>query len=97
MSVRIRKLAHLDPRACPLPHGTEVTTCVDRVIGDRVLQQGAVGRVATPLPAKPDVARADALLRRIRVELARRHVERAPGPFGRDAPEPPEARWEDEP
>lgn len=54
-------------------------------------------RRTTPLPAKPDVARADALLRRIRVELARRHVERVPGPFGRDAPEPPEARWEDEP
>jgi hypothetical protein len=46
-------------------------------------------RDASKLPHQPDYARADALLKRIANEIARRHVERAPGPFGRDAPEEP--------
>lgn len=46
----------------------------------------------SPLPPGPDAARADALLRRAGVEIARRWVDRAPGPFGADAPAPPEAR-----
>jgi predicted nucleotidyltransferase len=50
-------------------------------------------RDASRLPARPDVARADALLRRIGEELARRWVCRAAGPFGKDAPEPPEVTW----
>jgi predicted nucleotidyltransferase len=45
------------------------------------------------LPARPDVARADALLRRIGEEIARRWVERAAGPFGADAPKSPEVTW----
>ena len=45
MDPRLRPLATLDPRAVPLPHGTEVGTRVDRVVGDRVVPQGAVGRV----------------------------------------------------
>jgi hypothetical protein len=36
----------LDPRTVPLPAGTEVSTRVDRVLGDRVVPQGAVGKVA---------------------------------------------------
>lgn len=44
-------------------------------------------RQSEALPAKPDLARADAVVRRIGEELARRHVERVEGPFGRDAPE----------
>ena len=52
-------------------------------------------RAATKLPARPDVARADALLRRVGEELARRHVEGANGPFGRDAPPPPPVIWDD--
>lgn len=50
-------------------------------------------RDASRLPLRPDVARADALLRRIAAELARRHVEGAPGPLGRDAPAVPEVAW----
>ncbi|MBX3187944.1 MAG: nucleotidyltransferase domain-containing protein [Labilithrix sp.] len=50
-------------------------------------------REASKLPPRADVARADALLRRIGEEIARRHVERAPGPFGADAPRPPEVVW----
>ena len=50
-------------------------------------------RDASPLPKRPDVARADALLRTIHEELARRWVTRAPGPLGADAPPPPEVAW----
>jgi len=45
------------------------------------------------LPKRPDVVRADALLRRIGEELARRWVSQAPGCFGVDAPKPPEVTW----
>lgn len=50
-------------------------------------------RDAAKLPRRPDVVRADALLRRINDELARRWVERAPGPFGAEAPSAPEVTW----
>jgi hypothetical protein len=50
-------------------------------------------RGASPLPERPDVARADRLLRRIGEELARRWVSRAEGPFGAGAPCPPEVAW----
>lgn len=50
-------------------------------------------RDASRLPARPDVARADALLRRIGEEVARRWTSRAAGPFGADAPPPPEVVW----
>ncbi len=46
-------------------------------------------RNATRLPPRPDLARADALLRRISEEVARRWLALAPGPFGADAPAPP--------
>ncbi len=45
MDLRLQQLAHLDPRAVPLPHGTEVVTRVDRACGERMVPQGAVGRV----------------------------------------------------
>ncbi len=45
MDLRLRGLTQLDPLAVPLPNGTEVTTRVDRVLGDRRVPQGAVGRV----------------------------------------------------
>jgi len=52
-------------------------------------------RLATKLPAEPDVARADRLLRRVRLEAARRSVAAEPGPWGADAPRAPEAGWEE--
>ncbi|RKH16959.1 UDP-phosphate N-acetylglucosaminyl 1-phosphate transferase [Corallococcus sp. CA047B] len=41
------------------------------------------------LPEHPDYARADRLLRRVGDEVARRWVQKTPGPLGRDAPEAP--------
>ena len=45
MDLRLRGLEHLDERAVPLPHGTEVITGVDRIVGERRIPQGSVGRV----------------------------------------------------
>ncbi|HXN32927.1 MAG TPA: hypothetical protein VN894_13750 [Polyangiaceae bacterium] len=45
MDLRLRNLEHLDARAVPLPHGTEVVTRVDRIAGERRVPQGSVGRV----------------------------------------------------
>lgn len=45
MDLRIRQLAHLDPLAVALPHGTEVVTRVERAHGERRVPQGTVGRV----------------------------------------------------
>jgi hypothetical protein len=52
-------------------------------------------RQLSMLPRHPDVARADRALRAARAEVARRFVENVPGPWGADAPPPPEARHED--
>jgi hypothetical protein len=58
---------------------------------DAMLPSIEEARRTSPLPERPDVTRADALLRRVRFELARRSVSGAPGPWGRDAPPAPEA------
>lgn len=52
-------------------------------------------RDASTLPSRPDVAKADAVLRRIGEELARRWASHRPGPFGANAPSPPEVVWSD--
>jgi hypothetical protein len=53
-------------------------------------------RRTTALPPRPDLARADALHRRLRDEVARRHILATPGPWGLAAPPPPVLSWEDE-
>ncbi|TKC98549.1 DNA polymerase beta superfamily protein [Polyangium fumosum] len=45
MSRRLSGMGDVDPLAVPLPHGTEVTTRVDRTLGERLVPQGALGRV----------------------------------------------------
>ncbi len=47
------------------------------------------------LPRRPDVARADALARRIGEELARRWITLEKGHFGANAPMPPEVTWQE--
>ncbi len=54
-------------------------------------------RARTPLPAAPDFIAADALLQRIRAELARRWLTRAAGPWGVHAPPAPLPFTEEEP
>lgn len=51
----------------------------------------------TALPRRPDLARVDALVRRVRIEAARRHTAQLPGPWGRDAPPTEPPQWEDTP
>lgn len=45
MSSRLGGLTDVDPRALPLPIGTEITTRSDKRVGERVVTQGALGRV----------------------------------------------------
>src|ERR1019366_3148714 len=45
MDLRLRNLEQLDVQAVPVPHGTEVVTRVDRIVGERRVPQGSVGRV----------------------------------------------------
>jgi hypothetical protein len=45
MTSRLPGLTEVDPRAVPLPHGTEVTTRVERHLHGRRVPQGLVGRV----------------------------------------------------
>jgi hypothetical protein len=52
-------------------------------------------RAKSPLPKRPDVAAADRVLREARAESARRWCSLQQGPWGEQAPEPPEARYDD--
>lgn len=75
MDLRLRHLAHLDPRAVALPHGTEVVTRVDRVVGERRVPQGTIGRVVKILGDDLDVAIVGVgTLRYARRELSPRRV-----------------------
>jgi hypothetical protein len=71
------------------------TVALDAVLAEAEAMAPELERArdASTLPKRPDVARADALLRRIGEELARRWASDAPGPFGHDAPAPPEVTW----
>jgi len=51
-------------------------------------------RANSPLPANPDVARIDAMLRRVRAEAARRWHAQVPGAFGAEASELALAAWD---
>lgn len=68
---------------------------IAEVVADAEVMTPALeaARDASRLPGRPDVARADALLRRVGEEVARRWTAKVPGPFGADAPAPPEVVW----
>lgn len=51
-------------------------------------------RATSPLPRYPDVAAADRVLREAREEAARRFIHAVAGPWGADAPIPPEAKFD---
>jgi hypothetical protein len=52
-------------------------------------------RQLSTLPRRPDVARVDRMLRAARAEVARRAVQGVAGPWGTEAPPPPDARYDD--
>ncbi len=56
MKLRLSSLADIDPLSVPLPHGTEVITRVERVVGGRRIDQGTMGRVAGTRDGLYDVA-----------------------------------------
>ncbi len=75
MDLRLRNLEQLDSRAVPLPHGTEVVTRVDRVVGERRVPQGSVGRVTKVDGDALDVTIVGAgVVRYARGELSARRV-----------------------
>lgn len=53
-------------------------------------------RATTRLPEHPDYGAADALLQKIRAELARRWLDQRPGPWGANAPAAPAPRPEED-
>jgi predicted nucleotidyltransferase len=73
----------------------EVATSDVMALARELTPRLEAARMASPLPRHPDVARAERVLRGARAEAARRAVAREPGPWGADAPEPPEARYDD--
>jgi len=73
----------------------EVPTPDVMALARELTPQLEAARQTTPLPRHPDVAVAERVLRAARLEAARRYVEGAPGPWGADAPPPPEARYDD--
>lgn len=78
MDLRLRNLERLDSRAVPLPHGTEVVTRVDRVIGARRVPQGTVGRVTKMDGDAVDVTVVGVgVLRYVRTELTPRRLGQA--------------------
>ena len=46
LNLHLHNLDHLDPRAVTLPHGTEIVTRVERIVGERRVPQGTIGRVS---------------------------------------------------
>jgi RNA repair pathway DNA polymerase beta family len=52
---RIKALRSLNPRAVALPNGTDITTRVAKSLGDRVIPQGARGRIVATSELQVDV------------------------------------------
>jgi len=63
---------------------------------EQLVPELEAARDATALPRRPDLVRADALLRRISEERARRWLTRVPGPFGANSSPPPAVAQEHE-
>jgi hypothetical protein len=79
VDLHLRELGAIDPLHVPLPHGTEVTTRVDRVLGEgRRVPQGAVGRVVAGAGDAFDVMIVGVgVLRYARSELVPRKIGQA--------------------
>lgn len=78
MDLRLKPLDALDPRAIALPHGTEVITGVDRIVGERRVPQGTVGRITKTGEGEVEVTIVGVgVLRYARSEVAPRRVGQA--------------------
>lgn len=91
-SVRVSEA--LRPTLLAIKHG-EVPTPDVMALARELTPRLETARQTSPLPRHPDVACAERVLRDVRFEAARRCVERVPGPWGAQAPAPPEARYDD--
>src|SRR6266404_4243739 len=84
-------LGNIDPLAVPLPHGTEVCTRVEKLVGDRRIPEGVVGRVVRSREGGCDVLIVDSALDRAQQIPARPgHAWAAQG--GGAAPRPRSGR-----
>ncbi len=72
-----------------IKHGEVPLDDVLRAARERAPQLEAA-HLASALPEQPDFVAADALLRRVHEELARRHVVNVPGPWSRSGTPPPQ-------
>ena len=84
----------LRPTLLAIKHG-EVPTADVMALARQLTPKLEGARQTSPLPRHPDVAAAERVLRSARAEVARRAVQAVPGPWGADAPSPPEARYDD--
>ena len=73
----------------------EVTTDHVMTLARELTPKLEAARQASPLPERADIAVAERILRAERTEAARRAIANEPGPWGRDAPPAPEARYDE--
>ena len=90
----VRVSEALRPTLLAIKNG-EVPTADVMALARQLTPKLEGARQTSPLPRHPDVAAAERVLRAARAEVARRAVEAVPGPWGADAPSPPEARYDD--
>lgn len=90
----VRVSEALRPTLLAIKQG-EVPTADVMALARQLTPQLEHARQTSPLPRHPAVARAEQVLRAIRAEVARRSTLGLPGPWGADAPPPPEARYDD--
>jgi hypothetical protein len=73
----------------------EVATADVMALARELTPKLEAARQTSPLPLHADIGRAEATLRAVRDEAARRWLVRDPGPWGADAAPPPQARFDD--
>jgi len=91
----VRVSGELKPTLVAIKKG-EVPTTEVMALARELTPKLEAARQGSPLPKHPDVALVERVLRDVRYEAARRCVEGAPGPWGAQAPAPPEAHYDDD-
>ena len=91
----VRVSGELKPTLIAIKQG-EVPTTEVMALARELTPKLEAARQGSPLPKHPDVALVERVLRDVRYEAACRCVEGAPGPWGAQAPAPPEAHYDDD-